>query len=136
MEHNYTHAGGIVIRRENNRILYLIVTAKKRHDQWVLPKGHINPGESPEVAAIREVHEETGIEATVISLVGQINFVEKNERINTVFFLMEYLRETTSTENRICRWYPYEQALAQLTFNDSREILQKAYAIETKKIAR
>ena len=53
-------AGGIVIREENNKFLVALLRDKK-FDEYSLPKGRIEKGESAEVAAKREIAEETGI---------------------------------------------------------------------------
>lgn len=129
MVNDFSHSGGIVLRRVNNTIKYLIVTAKKNPDHWVLPKGHIKPGESFEQAAVREVLEETGIKARILTYVGHIGFIYQDQMVNVVFFLMEYVSKTNKAENRIKRWCTYEEAIELLTFVDSRCILQKAHKI-------
>ena len=53
----YSHAGGVVARTEGGKREYLLVEARRRRGEWVLPKGHIEPGETPEAAAVREVQE-------------------------------------------------------------------------------
>ena len=50
-----SHAGGVVFRRRHSRIEYLLLQAKADPDDWVLPKGHIEPHEDPQYCAIREV---------------------------------------------------------------------------------
>ena len=60
---NCSHAGGIVFRVIGDVPEFLIVTSRSNPEHWVLPKGHIEPGESPRSAAVREVLEETGVEA-------------------------------------------------------------------------
>ena len=50
-----SHAGAVVYRLEDGQILYLIETARNNPAHWVLPKGHIEAGETPEKAAEREV---------------------------------------------------------------------------------
>jgi 8-oxo-dGTP diphosphatase len=126
MVHDFTHAGGIVLRRVDDVVLYLIITAKKRHDHWVLPKGHVRLGETSEQAATREVREETGIEAKVVAFVGHIRFADQHQAVNAGFFLMEYVGQTDEAENRIKRWCTYDEAIELLTFDDSRDILRKA----------
>ena len=48
----WSHAGGVVVRATDGELQFLLVEAKDR-DIWVLPKGHIEPGETPEAAAMR-----------------------------------------------------------------------------------
>jgi 8-oxo-dGTP pyrophosphatase MutT (NUDIX family) len=57
-----THAGGIVFQETEEERLYLLVRPRLSGNEWVFPKGHIEPGESPEQAALREVREEAGVE--------------------------------------------------------------------------
>ena len=132
MIREFTHAGGIVFRQKNSGVLYLVITAKGKPEHWVLPKGHVKPGESFEEAATREVREETGTEAKVLELVGDIRFLDQDQMAKAVFFLMEYIRETDNAEDRIKRWCTYEEALELLTFEDSRDILRKARGLTIK----
>ena len=53
-------AGGVPMRQLDGRTQLLLIH-RPRHDDWTLPKGHIEPGEHPLVAAVREVNEETGL---------------------------------------------------------------------------
>lgn len=122
----YTHAGGVVYRVVEGQPQYLIVTAKKNPEHWVLPKGHIECGETPEAAAIREVTEETGIEANITGLVGAIEFKLAGEYIRAVFFLMEAGPSSAGAEDRRQQWCCFDEALKLVTFDDSRELLAKA----------
>ncbi len=127
-----THAGGIVMRLEDGRPRYLVVTAKNNPDRWLFPKGHIDPGETPEAAAEREVLEEAGVEATILKPVGLSEF-EKNggRRIRAQFFLMRYVRDGGPGEDRRRRWCAYEEAQALLSWETSRELLRRAHALIT-----
>src|ERR1051325_5923127 len=62
----WSHAGGVVRRTVNDEVQYLIVAASDNPDIWVLPKGHIEKGETPEAAAVREVMEEAGVRASIV----------------------------------------------------------------------
>src|SRR5262249_41445497 len=68
-----THAGGVVFRKRNGAVEYLLVQASKDRTQWVLPKGHIEPGEEPRETAVREVKEETGHWARVREWLEDLN---------------------------------------------------------------
>ncbi len=73
---NAESAGGVVFHKDT------ILLLKKRNGDWVLPKGHIEPGECVEDAALREVREEAGILAEVLEYLGEINYKFKNRRIH------------------------------------------------------
>src|SRR4051794_18419744 len=62
---NPTHAGGVVFRMRVGTAEYLLVEAKDDPAQWVLPKGHVEEGEQRQETAVREVHEETGVWASI-----------------------------------------------------------------------
>jgi len=87
-----THAGGIVFRRSRRSVSYLLVRANKPKDAWVFPKGHIESGEDAEKAALREVHEEAGIVATIVSFIGRLEY----DAHYTEMFLMRFRRSVGS----------------------------------------
>ncbi len=124
----FTHAGGIVFRSDDGVCRYLIVSAKKNPDHWVLPKGHIAPGETPEQAAKREVLEETGVEAEIIQFVGTSEFEASGEAVTVKFYLLEYVAQKGKGESRQKRWCTFEEGLKILTFEDARDFLGRATA--------
>jgi len=124
-----THAGGIVFRLEAKGPRYLIIAAKKNPEHRVLPKGHIEPGETQEQAALREVHEETGVSARIIEPVGRETYVLAGKEISVVYFLMEYIAAEESSEGRWLGWCSPEEASALLTFEESRQLLRQAQAM-------
>jgi len=125
----FTHAGGVVTRHENGEEpLFLIVSAKKEPDHWVLPKGHIKPNEDLERTALREVWEEAGIVASVTGPLGESRFRMEAEEVITQFFLLEYIDEQESPENRAKRWCTCKEGMQLLTFQDARNLLRKAGA--------
>jgi 8-oxo-dGTP pyrophosphatase MutT (NUDIX family) len=124
-----THAGGLVFRRQEGEVNYLIVRAKPNPTHWVIPKGHIEPGESPEDAAVREIWEETGVQANIVSSLGRSTFTYQGKEIRTVYYLLEYQGETAPQEDRESHWGPLEETLALLTFADTREKLRLAQKI-------
>ncbi|MBO4497522.1 MAG: NUDIX domain-containing protein, partial [Lachnospiraceae bacterium] len=62
-----TSCGGVVIFR--GRILLLYKNFRNKYDGWVLPKGTVEPGEEHEQTALREVKEETGVDAQIVSFI-------------------------------------------------------------------
>jgi 8-oxo-dGTP pyrophosphatase MutT (NUDIX family) len=125
----WSHAGGVVVRMVNGELEYLLVEAKNNRGMWVLPKGHIEPGETPEAAAAREVEEEAGVRATIVARAGESEFEVKGRTVRTVFFLMNYEGEARRTEQRGITWRRYDDALALAHFDNTRQILMQARAI-------
>jgi mutator protein MutT len=125
----YTHAGGIVFQQRGEKVYYLIVRAKPDPSHWVIPKGHIEPGEVPETAAVREIREEAGIIARVLEPLGTLDFTYRGKEISTIIYLMEYLEETLPQEEREFHWGPYDEVSGLLTFEDTRTMLQSARKI-------
>lgn len=122
-----TRAGGVVFRRENRGIVFLIITSKENNNEWVLPKGHIEKNETPEFTAIREVIEETGILARPIKVIGKSNFYKGNESVNVIYFLMETIGDFKKpNENRNKKWLSKEEAIKELSFEEGKAILRKA----------
>jgi 8-oxo-dGTP pyrophosphatase MutT (NUDIX family) len=106
---------------------------------WALPKGIIDPGEKPEQTAVREVAEETGIEARLVTKLGDIRYVYTwaGERVFKVvsFYLLRYRRGRLgeiAVEQRVevaeARWFPLEEASTVLAYKGERELAEKALA--------
>jgi 8-oxo-dGTP pyrophosphatase MutT (NUDIX family) len=126
----YSHAGGVVARiTVDGEREYLLVEARRSPGKWVLPKGHIEPGETPEAAAVREVQEEAGVRAEVIARAGESEYAVDGENVRVVFFMMRYQGEASRQEDRVCTWRPYEDALRLLRFDDTRRVLMQAHAL-------
>ena len=122
-DRSLTHAGGVVLR--DGRVL--LVRAKPAPYGWVLPKGHIEKGETPAETAAREVREEAGVEATAGTEVGVLEFESpKNGRVRSVYFLMRYVRDVPAEDDREIRWCGIEEALALVGFEDIRRLILAA----------
>ena len=126
----WSHAGGVVVRTVAGEPEYLLVEAKNNRGMWVLPKGHIERGETPEAAAVREVEEEAGVRATIVARAGESEFEFKGRTVRTIFFLMKYEGEAGRTEDRGLEWRRYKDALAQVYFDNTRQILMQAHALK------
>jgi len=134
-----TSSGGVIYRRGEAGIEVCII-AVAGGERWQLPKGHVDPGESLEETAGREVAEETGLTGRQIGKIDGIDYWfwnthgHKKERVhkNVHFFLFEY--ESGSTENHDyevddAAWFPIEEAMEKLTFDSEKGILKKAAAM-------
>ena len=126
---NPTHAGAVTFRKSNNRILYLIVSSSNS-THWVLPKGHIEPGESPETTALRELKEEAGVIGEILDRLPVQRFEKPEGEVTVQYFLIRELESTEASEKRSLRWEDEQTALQLLSFEDSREILRNAVAME------
>ncbi len=123
---HFTHAGGLVCREQGGEMTYLLVRAKPNPDHWVIPKGHLEPGESPQETAVREIREETGVVAEILAPLGEMHFTHQGRRIATLVFLLTFRAEEPPLEEREHRWCSFQAALDLLTFADSRELLCRA----------
>ena len=77
-----TSCGGVVIFR--GKILLLYKNYKNKYEGWVLPKGTVEEGEEFKDTAVREVKEETGVDAQIIKYVGKNMSPKKEDHVNKV----------------------------------------------------
>jgi ADP-ribose pyrophosphatase YjhB (NUDIX family) len=122
-----THAGGIVFRLRGGTAEYLLVEATNDPSQWVLPKGHVEEGEQPREAAVREVHEETGVWARIVQDLGAATWSVDGSALTTHFFLMEAVgRGLRQDKDRRNEWLTLQEAVAKASHIETRELLQLA----------
>ncbi len=121
-----THAGGVVYRLERGVARFLLVTARHRRDEWLFPKGHIEAGETPEQAAVREVQEEAGVGAAIVAPLEDVRLHLSGVDQLIRFFLMEAGETGSPGEGRHAVWLDADAACDRLTFRESRESLRKA----------
>src|SRR6059036_2076389 len=134
-------AGGVAVRNLRGRpVLAAIRPAGKPEGTWALPKGLIGPGERAELTALREVSEETGVEATPVEKLGDVRYVYtwEGERVFKVvsFYLFRYgrgrLGDLVPAQRREvteARWLPLEEAGRLLAYRGEREMAEKALAL-------
>jgi 8-oxo-dGTP pyrophosphatase MutT (NUDIX family) len=118
-----THAGGVAIR-ERDGVREVVVVTSSSGVGWVLPKGLIDPGETAEEAALREVGEEAAVACETIALLGEFA-IEKHggDIAQTTFFLMRVLRIDDMREARERRWVTLEVARAMLAAPGAKLVL-------------
>ena len=133
-------AGGVLVRRLRGRwVLAAIRPAGRKPPVWALPKGLIDQREKPEQTALREVAEETGIEARLVTKLGDVRYVYtwSGERIFKVvsFYLLRYGRGRLgeiAPEQQVevddVRWLPLDDAPRLLAYKGEREMAEKALA--------
>ena len=122
-----THAGAVVFRKRDDRVRFLVVSSSDRLN-WVLPKGHIDPGETPEIAALRELEEEAGIVGEIVAPLSARQFIKSGKESAVKFFLVREIGATESNEDRTVRWEEEAAAQQLLTFDEAREALLEGVA--------
>jgi mutator protein MutT len=126
-------AGGVVVRGDEVAVIVPVKLSPAGERVLGLPKGHPDPGETAEQAALREVREETGIEARAVERLGEVrySYPRKGRQVakRVEFFLLEYLSGDLADhdgEVEEARWMPLAQARAELTFEGDREMVARA----------
>ena len=129
-------AGGVAFRWKDSEPEIAIVSVKPKL-RWQLPKGIVDPGESPEVTAIREVKEEAGVETDRLALIETIEYWYRSVNYGKPvryhkfvhFYLLQYRSGDVSEhdhEIEEARWVSFEEALEMLEFKNEREVVEKA----------
>jgi len=138
---NETSSGGIAVRIEDGVAMAACIGRRNRAGrlEWCLPKGHIEAGETPEIAAVREVAEETGIESEIIQPLGTIDywFTGDDRRVHKVVhhYLLEAKGGHITVENdpdqeaEVAKWIPVLSLARELAFPNERKMAQAAAAL-------
>ena len=130
-------AGGIIFRKTGASVEIALI-AVKGGKVWCIPKGTIDKGESPEVTAVREVSEETGLQGRIIEKLGEINYwyyIKEEEvrcRKTVHLFLIEYESGDISqhdAEVDMVSWFSLDEALKKASYRGEMEIIEKARGI-------
>ena len=134
-------AGGLVV--DTTGKLGLLIGRRDQKDAsgkrilWSLPKGHIEEGETPEQAALREVQEETGIESIIEKSLGVIDFwfMAGGKRIHKtvhhyLFRESGGLLAAQETEVDEVAWFPLEEIIEKLAYPDEKKLISRTNATQ------
>jgi 8-oxo-dGTP diphosphatase len=126
-------AGGVVVRGEDVVVIVPVKAAADGSRVLGLPKGHLDAGETPEQAAVREVREETGVTGELLCDLGEVaySYERKGRTVDkrVAFYLFEYRAGDVANhdhEIREARWMPLREAAVALTYEGEREIVRRA----------
>jgi 8-oxo-dGTP pyrophosphatase MutT (NUDIX family) len=132
-------AGGVLVRVVRGRPMFAAIRpGGKPPGVWALPKGLVDPGESPAETAVREVREETGVEGRLVEKLGDVKYVytRDGERIFKIvsFYLLRAgrgrigeIEEAMRIEVAEARWLPLEEAPSLLAYGGEREMARLAW---------
>ena len=122
-------AGAIAFKIVEGAPSLLLVRARKNPEHWIFPKGHIDEGETAEIAASRELEEEAAISAELVAPVGALEFQSGEELVHVEYFLFRFTADIERTEDREVRWCTYEETLELLSHPDAAALLRKAHPL-------
>jgi len=128
------YSSGGVVYRQTAAGYEFVAVQRARHGDWSLPKGHIEAGESKEEAAIREVKEETAIEARVIADLQEVVYFYRRPkegliRKSVTYYLMEALTGELGGPNwevSESRWVPIAEADSLLSYANDKQTVELA----------
>jgi 8-oxo-dGTP pyrophosphatase MutT (NUDIX family) len=121
-------AGGVVTRPTDPSGIEVLVVHRPRYDDWSLPKGKVEPGESDQAAALREVEEETGYQCTLGDEMATVRYIDRKGRNKQVrFWHMTVRHEVDWAPNDEIddrRWISPADAATLLTYETDRDLLR------------
>lgn len=130
-------SGGVILRKgpSGHDVALIRKTIKNSKTIWCLPKGWVEPGETLEAGALREVREETGLQGEIIAPIGQIGYKFYSREDHTAidktvyFYLMNCIGGDTDDhdeEAEMAAWFPLEKAEASMFYSTEIDIIRKA----------
>ncbi len=127
-------AGGVVYRKnEEGKLEILLIRVKTR---WSFPKGNIEKGEPKDQAALREVKEETGVDAEIVEYLGEVDYWYSMglTRIHkfVYYYLMKYAGgDIVPQKEEIdeAKFIPFEEVEKTLSYPTDKEVFQRAQKV-------
>jgi len=131
MRNEHSSGGAVISFREG--IARVAMIATRRRSRWGLPKGAVSDGETSEDAALREVREETGLEARIVKPLDTIEYFFRvgdtliRKRVD--FYLMNYVGgELTPQLSEVddVEWVDLDESIARASFDSEKRLLEQA----------
>lgn len=129
-------AGGVVYTHDPDGALLLLII-QDRYGAWTLPKGHLEPDESDEAAALREIAEETGIVCSIERPLSRVRYpvykrgAWRDKEVAYFLARAPYTRPTPATDEGIseARWVSPREALSSFSYSQVRDVTRQALAV-------
>ena len=122
-------AGAVVTREHPTRGTEVVLIHRKRYDDWTLPKGKLEAGESLPACAVREVQEETGVTIRLGAPLDQLTYDTGKAGLKRVDWwsgvVVSSTRRAPDAEVDVVSWLPLKAALSRLTFDHDRFLVQQ-----------
>jgi 8-oxo-dGTP pyrophosphatase MutT (NUDIX family) len=130
-------AGGFVVSKTDSSMVALMARFNRGGKlEWCIPKGHLEPEETKEQAALREVFEETGLEAEIKEYLGEVSYTfnQKGRHVSKtvhVFLMNQVAGELTmehdpNHEASELAWVKLDQLITRLSHGSEKRIAQVA----------
>lgn len=126
-------AGGVVWRRRDDGTLEVMIVHRPGYDDWSFPKGKLDPGESDETAAVREVEEETGHRCRLGEELGTVRYSDRHGRPKYVRYwamtavdpFSDSVAAADEHEIDAVSWVDLADARRLLSYEHDRELLDR-----------
>jgi 8-oxo-dGTP diphosphatase len=119
-------AGGVVWRRTSKGVVKVLLVHRQRYDDWSLPKGKLDPGETDEQCAVREVEEETGLRCEAHEELHEVRYVDRKGRPKRVrYWAMVPIDGDFEPNDEVdeVRWVNHEEVAALVTYPRDAEVI-------------
>ena len=131
VRNEHSSGGAVVTLRDG--VAHVAMIATRGRSRWGLPKGAVTKGETSEAAALREVQEETGLEATIVKQLDTIEYFfragDSLIRKRVDFYLMRHTGGTMTpqlSEVDDVEWVPLSEAIERASFDSEKKLLESA----------
>ncbi|MBF6191061.1 MULTISPECIES: NUDIX hydrolase [Nocardia] len=123
------HAAGAVLWRESSTgAIEIALVHRPKYEDWSLPKGKLDPGETPVLAAVREVREETGLESRLGRYLGHVTYpIPGHRKLKRVdYWAAEQVggEFTVNSEVDVLSWHPLDRVMDQLSYPMDRQVVR------------